>query len=426
MKRHIIITLAALAALTSCVSMTRVAQDTSSRYQDGIYYALSTSNPVTEVSDTETQALINKTRGSQIFLKNEDKLDTLFIPENMSATLQFNDNNKLSSITLNERSNWNTYWGYSYLGSPFYPYYSSILYNPYSLRSRIYYRDMVWTFGWDPFYYPWFDPFYWDIYYSPYYYSSLYYSPFYYDYWYSPFYYGYYPYYYPSYYGLGYYHHGGPGYFAGPGPHGGGPGFHGAPGHNVALGDRTFIGRAPKASVSTAGGVRRETSPSTKSAPANGGSSTVRRLPAGSSATTRVAGTSSRPAGTASSGNVQTRSSASASSGSTRATNGSAANTTYRRAVPSSSRSTAGSSSSGSVSRSSGSAPRSSGSVSRSSGSVSRSSGSVSRSSGSSGGYSGGGRSSGGGGGYSGGGSSGGGGGRSGGGSSGGGGGRGR
>ena len=198
MKRHIIITLAALAALTSCVSMTRVAQDTSSRYQDGIYYALSTSNPVTEVSDTETQNLINKTRGSQIFLKSDEKVDTLFIPQNMSATLKFNDNNSLSSITLNDRPSWNAYWGYSYLASPFYPYYSA-WYNPYSLRSRIYYRDMVWTFGWDPFYYRWYDPFYWDIYYSPYYYSSWYYSPFYYDYWYSPFYYGYYPhYYYPG------------------------------------------------------------------------------------------------------------------------------------------------------------------------------------------------------------------------------------
>ena len=205
MKRHIIITLAALAALTSCVSMTRVAQDTPSRYQDGIYYALSTSNPVTaEVSDTETQTLINITRGSQIFLKNDEKVDTLFIPQNMSATLKFNDNNSLSSITLNDRPSWNSYWGYSYLGSPYYPYYS-VWYNPYSLRSRIYYRDVVWTFGWDPFYYRWYDPFYWDIYYSTYYYSSWYYSPFYYDYWYSPFYYGYYPhYYYPGYYG-GYY-----------------------------------------------------------------------------------------------------------------------------------------------------------------------------------------------------------------------------
>ena len=416
MKRHIIITLAALAALTSCVTVTRVAQDTpSSRYQDGIYYALSTSNPVTaEVSDSETQTLINKTRGSQIFLKNDQKVDTLFIPQNMSATLQFNDNNSLSSITLNERPYWNT----------FYPY-NSVWYNPYSLRSRIYYRDMVWTFGWDPFYYRWYDPFYWDIYYSPYYYSSWYYSPFYYDYWYSPFYYGYYPHYYydPFYYGHHHYYS----YYSYGGYHG--HGYHGIPAHHYDNPNRTYIGRAPRAAVSSDGGVRREGTVSTKSAPANSGS-TVRRLPAGSSATTRVAGTSSRPAGTSASSNVQTRSSSSASSASAasrsttsnRATNGSAANTTYRRAVPSSSRST-GSSSSGSVSRSSGSAPRSSGSVSRSSGSVSRSSGSVSRSSG---GYSGGGRSSGGGGGYSGGGSSGGGGGHSSGGSSGGGGGRGR
>ena len=102
MKRHIIITLAALAALTSCVSMTRVAQDTSSRYQDGIYYALSTSNPVTEVADTETQNLINKTRGSQIFLKSDEKrslfsLSNFFAPSagNFQITENYISDNEL-------------------------------------------------------------------------------------------------------------------------------------------------------------------------------------------------------------------------------------------------------------------------------------------------------------------------------------------
>ena len=184
MKRHIIITLAALAALTSCVSMTQVAQDTSSqRYQDGIYYAVSTSRPISQVTDTETQDLINRTRGSQIFLKNEEKVDTLFIPQNMSATLKFNDNNRLSSITLNERSSWNLYWGYSYWDSPFY----RSWYHPYSVYASWHYRwyDPFWydPFWYDPWYYGgWYDPFYYRPYYSSWYYSPWYYDPWYYGY----------------------------------------------------------------------------------------------------------------------------------------------------------------------------------------------------------------------------------------------------
>ena len=156
------------------------------RYQDGIYYAVSTSRPISDVSETETQNLINKTRGSQIYLKGNEKVDTLFIPQNMSATQQFNDNNSLSSITLNDRSSLDLYWGYTYWGSPFY----RSWYHPYSIYAswRYSWYDPFWydPFWYDPWYYGWYDPFY----YRPYYYSSWY-SPWYYD----PWYYGYHGYY---------------------------------------------------------------------------------------------------------------------------------------------------------------------------------------------------------------------------------------
>ena len=81
MKTQCILLASALLLLCSCGPGTQVA----SNYQDGIYYRGEKVSPtVIAQSKNETDALVAKTRSSRIFLK-QGQVDTLVIPENMSA-----------------------------------------------------------------------------------------------------------------------------------------------------------------------------------------------------------------------------------------------------------------------------------------------------------------------------------------------------
>ena len=203
MKRHAIISRVSLVVLTACGSMSQVSEYSSSqRYQDGIYYTgMKISPSETDLSQAKTEKLIARTKGSQIYLKG-DRVDTLFIPENMSATLKFDKNQNTTTVTLLDMDEylWDRYsyvglWGYRHWMDPWY-----WSYRPY--RSWAYYGF------YDPF---WYRPYTWyydSWYYSPYsFYSWGWYDPF----WYDP----YYTWFYPSgwhnnwYYNRYYYgHHG--------------------------------------------------------------------------------------------------------------------------------------------------------------------------------------------------------------------------
>ena len=201
MKTRLIPLFAALIALSACGSSAQFAS-TGQQFQDGIYYR---PEPVTTLTvpanDEELTSLIEQTKGSEIYLRNGQGADTLFIPENMSATVRFDRSANTTTVTLSEAPVVDIWMGYS----------------PYS---RWYYRSS-WAWG-SPFYRPWrysawaWDPWYWDFY-DPWYYGSYWgwHSPYWYDaYWYGGYYggyYGYYGYHYP-------YGHGNP--FAGTGLHG--------------------------------------------------------------------------------------------------------------------------------------------------------------------------------------------------------------
>ena len=106
MKTRTILFISALLALTSCGSAARFASDASrQKYQDGIYY---TSNAkvhqaeeaATSANDEETDLLVAKTKNSPIFMKSGEKVDTLFIPENKAARIDFNNTDNTTSVYL--------------------------------------------------------------------------------------------------------------------------------------------------------------------------------------------------------------------------------------------------------------------------------------------------------------------------------------
>ena len=185
MKTRTIIFFSALLALTSCGSAAQYASDTSSqRYQDGIYYTPDTpAGDVAVASQTkeETDFLVAKTKSSPIFMKSGEKIDTLFIPNDKVAKIDFNKNENTTSVYLYDNG-WDTWAAYQ-------PWYASSWYS----WHYPYYSSIYW--GMNPWYYGgWYDPwFYRPWHYRPYYYSWYggWYDPWFYDPWfYDPWYYG--------------------------------------------------------------------------------------------------------------------------------------------------------------------------------------------------------------------------------------------
>ena len=155
MKKTCILFLGAIAALTSCGMIAQSASyDNDSRFQDGIYGSSPSFKTNTEkaAAKSETDALVEMTKQSPIYLFG-DKKDTIMIPENFSAKIQYDQKVGGTVVTVGE----NPYdWRWDLENN--YGYY----YGPYSIGSSWY---------WSRHYSP-----YWSVYYSPYW-SSWSYSP---------------------------------------------------------------------------------------------------------------------------------------------------------------------------------------------------------------------------------------------------------
>ena len=194
MKKSSMLLIVAALVLSSCGTAAQYASsDNGQKFQDGIYSSTPSFRSKQEKAEDQaaTEALIEKTKASEIYLLGEKK-DTVMIPENFFAHIQYDQKLGGTLVTVGE----NPYdWRYDLENN--YGYY----YNPYSIGASWY---------WSRHY----DPWYWNTWsYSPWRYSSWYYNS-----WYDPWYYGgyyggYWGIYDPWYYGgwgwnnwYGYYH----------------------------------------------------------------------------------------------------------------------------------------------------------------------------------------------------------------------------
>ena len=224
MKKSSALTIAIAVILSSCGTTAQLSStDNSARFQDGIYSSSPSFRTAQQKQEDEarTDELVRKTKESAIYLFG-DKKDTVMIPENMSARIQFDQKVGGTVVTVGE----NPYdWRLDLENN--YGYY----YGPYSIGSSWY-----WSRHYSPWYSldfapwryrGWYDAWHYGSWYSPYYYGGFYggwYDPWYwgsswgwYDPWYSPYYCGWHGHYY---WGHSHHHHYGPswpGWGAGPG-----------------------------------------------------------------------------------------------------------------------------------------------------------------------------------------------------------------
>ena len=187
MKKSSALTIAIAVILSSCGTTAQLSStDNSARFQDGIYSSSPSFRTAQQKQEDEarTDELVRKTKESAIYLFG-DKKDTVMIPENMSARIQFDQKVGGTVVTVGE----NPYdWRLDLENN--YGYY----YGPYSIGSSWY---------WSRHYSPW----YWNSWaYTPWRYSGWY-DPFYMSGWYDPWYYGYSGWYDPWYYGWHHRHH---------------------------------------------------------------------------------------------------------------------------------------------------------------------------------------------------------------------------
>ena len=176
MKKSSALTIAIAVILSSCGTTAQLSSTgNSARFQDGIYSSSPSIRTAQQKQEDEakTEELIQKTKESAIYLFG-DKKDTVMIPENMSARIQFDQKVGGTVVTIGEnpydwRNDLENNYGYYY--------------GPYSIGS-----------SW-----------YWSRHYSPWYWNSWSYAPWRYSGWYDPFYMsGWYD---PWYYGWPHYHH---------------------------------------------------------------------------------------------------------------------------------------------------------------------------------------------------------------------------
>ena len=286
MKKNSLLMIAAAILMTACGTMAQ--QSASSRFEDGIYSSSPSfrSKIEREEAKSETDALVERTKASTIYLFGEKK-DTVMIPNDMSASIWY-DKQKGSTVI---NVGYNPYdwmnnvdpWAY---------------YTPYSIGSSWY---------WSRHYDPWYSsPYYWNSWaYTPYRYHGWY-DPFYVGGWYDPWYYGYGGWYggwYNPYYGYMHPHY--CGWYGGWDPYWGyyphhhhpihikGNNWHGTR-HSTGS-DRVFTSR-----VSTRGGIAttsrtgRTSSVSSASRAQSSGNTTVSRTPARTSVSRVTATTPTR------------------------------------------------------------------------------------------------------------------------------------
>ena len=198
MKKNSLLMIAVAIILSSCgITSQYTSSSNEARFQDGIYSSSPSFRSKAEKTESRTQAdaLIEETKASQIYLIGEKK-DTVMIPQNMSASIRYDQSLASTVITVGE----NPYTWQNNIDPWYY-------YTPYSIGSSWY---------WSRHYNPWYgSSWYWNRWtYSPYYYGGWY-DPYYCGGWYDPWYYGgwYDPWYYGGWYGYTYpywnhhYHH---------------------------------------------------------------------------------------------------------------------------------------------------------------------------------------------------------------------------
>ena len=174
MKKSSMLLIVAALVLSSCGTAAQYASsDNGQKFQDGIYSSGPSFRSKQEKAEdlAATEALVEKTKSSEIYLFG-DRKDTVMVPENFSARIQYDQKLGGTVVTVGE----NPYdWRYDLennYGYYYGPY--SYYYNPYSIGSSWYWSRH-------------FDPWYWDTWsYSPWRYSSWHY----YNSWYEPWYYG--------------------------------------------------------------------------------------------------------------------------------------------------------------------------------------------------------------------------------------------
>ena len=160
MKTRFFTLFTALLALTACGSTAQYASS-GPQFEDGIYYKPTTASASPAALDEDVAALVRETKGSQVYLSNGQAADTLFIPENMTATLRFDHAANTTTVTLTENPGLDIWMGYA----------------PYSSWYARY--DWYWGSPWYYGYYrPWryyswtMDPWYWDSWhYGPWHYG---------------------------------------------------------------------------------------------------------------------------------------------------------------------------------------------------------------------------------------------------------------
>lgn len=175
MKLRTLVTFAAILMFTACGTTARYASSGHQRFDDGIYSNGPTfiSKAERQAADKETEKLVEETKASEIYLFG-DKKDTVMIPQNMSATIKF-DQKIGTTVTIHDnpydwRNNYSA-WGW---------------YTPIGFSAG-------WRFGWG--YHNWHmsvhNPYYWHYgrYYDPWHYDPWYgymgwYDPWFHDPWY--------------------------------------------------------------------------------------------------------------------------------------------------------------------------------------------------------------------------------------------------
>ena len=289
MKKNSLLMIAAMVLMTACGTMAQQSvTSTSPRFEDGIYSSGPSfrSKVERQESKAETDALVEKTKASRIYLFGEKK-DTVMIPDDMSASIWYDKEKKSTVVTVgNNPYDWRNNidpWSY---------------YTPYSIGSSWY---------WSRHYDPWFSsPYYWNSWaYSPHRYYGWY-DPFYIGGWYDPWYYGYSGWYggwYNPYYGYMYPHY--CGWYGGWDPYWGYYPHHHYPiyikddnwhGSRHSTGaDRVFTSRvSTRGGVASSSKVGRVTSVTSASRAQTSGSATVSRTPSRTSASRVSASTPSR------------------------------------------------------------------------------------------------------------------------------------
>ena len=178
--------IAAAVILSSCgTAAHQASSDSVQRFQDGIYSNVPDfiTKEEKEVRKVETEALVEETRNSQIYLFG-DRKDTVMIPENMSAVIKYDQKLGGTTVTVGENpydwrydleNNYGYYYGPYSIGSSWYwnRYYNRWYWNSWSYTPWRFYGwyDPMYTYGWyDPWYYGgWYDPWYYGWGHNPWY-----------------------------------------------------------------------------------------------------------------------------------------------------------------------------------------------------------------------------------------------------------------